>query len=379
MANAGRTKERSKSWSQKKEEDTHPPPQQSLLANNGLMFNPTSHLSPPSYVNISSGSTGVRDPSASPTPIPDDEVAIPVQSSTSSTVTIDLQVDAGAHTHHDSDIEPKTEEEKAADNERQIKLEQERFEKYMKKTSQVSHAKKDSGIQSVPVPPPAPPANNSHLKGLSSLLSPRPAVLLDISGAGSIKGEAGKQATFLIKTKSVALDSSSSDVSITVKINAKDLDGQSIEVPNLVEVQNPNEFRVSYTPTVIGIHVADIYVSGHLGHTLTISVIEGGPIAANTIATWESLHHLTTGNKAQLVVTPLSFIKRLVPLGYSSLSAKVEHLGTNAAVRNVSVLGQKDGSHVVSFYPAEVGDHSVTVFLNGQQICGSPYTFHVAS
>jgi len=351
MANVGKAKDRPRSWSVKKEEID-----KSLVQQQHEPVNTHSHLAPvvphPAPVTHSVDVHVTKHeehshPPAHPIPVVNHEPPSPIP---------------------DEPDVPKTEEEKQAEFERQAKMESERFERYLKKSSDRKVAPAIS-TQPVPQQPLAP-------KVIAPQTSPRQAVMLDISGSGSNKAEAGKLATFIIKTKSVALDTSKSSINITVKINAKDLDGKAVDVSNTVTYTN-DEYHVSYTPFVIGPHVIDIYVSGHLGHTLTVPVSEGGPHGPHTEAAWDTLKEATVGNKTQLIVSPMSFIKRVVPLGYSSLTAKVEHVESNTPIKNVSVLSQPNNLYAVSFYPSQPGDHIVSVNLNGQHISGSPFVFKV--
>jgi len=255
--------------------------------------------------------------------------------------------------------------------ERQAKMEQERFNKFLGRTS-VTKPNPSSPRREVSAP--QFPATVAMPKIVADK-SPR--VLLEIAGSGSTKAEAGKTATFLIKTKSVNIVAEKSSVDISVKITAKNAEGHVGEVPNKVHIEDDGH-HVTYTPTYIGPHNIDIFVLGKLGHAMTIDVVEGGPRALNTDATYYTLKTATVGNKTQLVVTPMSYIKRLVPLGYSTLSAKVDHVESNTGIKNVSVLANKEGHYVVSFYPAQGGDHIISVTLNGEHISGSPFVFFCA-
>jgi len=286
----------------------------------------------------------------------------------------------------------KTEEEKQKELERQVALEQERFNRYLNRTSQTH--KREGSLPNLPSPPsthvpkvieksPRPavaPVDVAATGTTKATASPRQSVLLDISGPGSSKGEAGKQTSFIIKMKSsLLIDSASAGKPfITVRIHAKDASGKLVEVPyHLSPESDQDTYIVLYTPSFIGPHTFDIFVNGQPGHTFTVHVTEGGPYPLNTDATWDTIKHLTVGTKAVLVVTPMSFIKRIVPLGYSSLSAKVHHVDSNTPIKNVSVLGNKEGYYVVSFYPAQAGDHIISVTLNNDHISGSPFVFCV--
>jgi len=200
--------------------------------------------------------------------------------------------------------------------------------------------------------------------------------MLEISGHGSTKGEAGKQTSFALRSKSVNMDANKSNVNITVKITAKNAEGKAVEIDNTVLADNEG-YTVSYTPLFLGTHTVDVFVGGHLAHTMAVPIVEGGPIASNTDAAWDSLDNSSTGNKSQLVVIPKSYINRQVPLGYSNLSAKVVHVDSQTAIKNVSVLGNKEGQYVVSFYPPQPGEYTASVTLNSQNINGSPYVFKV--
>jgi len=286
-----------------------------------------------------------------------EEIKAPIQSTVQSTPTV-------FETDHVTDT--RTPEEILAAQEKQTKLEEERFNKYMNKLPQQKVA-----VNTDPLPP-------SHLqsgKGPTLEKTQRQAILLDISGPGASKGEAGKETHFIVKTKSVAIDASNGSVTITVKITAKGLDGQLVHVSSTVS-PDEDKYRVYYTPIATGLHTVEVSVNGQIAHSFNLQVTEGGPYPAYTEAAWESLKGLSVGNKAQLVVSPMSFLRRLAPLGYSSLSAKVDY--ENTSIKNVSVLGNKEGRHVVSFYPAQPGDHIITVHLNGEHISGSPYIFNVA-
>lgn len=284
-------------------------------------------------------------------------------------------------------LTPEEEEEKKREAERQAKMEQERFARYLGKNS---HSRSPSagaispGLRAESHSPSfnspsfhAPNFNSPTIaKPLASEKSPRQAVMLEISGHGSTKGEAGKQTSFSIKSKSVNMDANKTNVNVSVKITTKNPEGKVVEIDNTVVSENEG-YTVTYTPLSIGSHTIDVFVGGHLAHTMAVPVVEGGPVACNTEATWESLTNSSTGNKSQLIVTPKSYINRQVPLGYSNLSAKVEHVESHTAIKNVSVLGNKEGQYVVSFYPSQPGDHSISVTLNSQQIPGSPFVFHV--
>jgi len=280
-------------------------------------------------------------------------------------------------------LTPEEEEEKKREAERQAKMEQERFARYLGKGS--AHSRSPSAGVS-PSPAMNSPSFNTPTNFNSPTISrpvvpseksPRQAVMLEISGHGSTKGEAGKQTSFVLKSKSVNMDPNKANLNVTVKITAKNSEGKAVEIDNTVFAENDG-YTVSYTPLFIGAHTVDVFVGGHLAHTMAVPVVEGGPIAANTEATWDSLATSSVGNKSQLVVIPKSYINRLVPLGYSNLSAKVEHVDSGTVIKNVSVLGNKEGQYVVSFYPSQPGLHTISVTLNSQHITGSSFDFNVA-
>jgi len=297
---------------------------------------------------------------------------------------------------------PEEEEEKRQQAERQAKMEQERFARYLGKASHTrspsagvlspsfngahspsfnspsfnSPSFNSPSFRTEPSSPRYNALGTATAKPVASEKNTRQAVMLEISGHGSTKGEAGKQTSFYIKSKSVNLDANKSNVNVTVKITVKNAEGKVVELDNEVLFENDG-YTVTYTPLLIGAHTIDVFVGGHLAHTMAVPVVEGGPVALHTEAAWSSLKNSSVGNKAQLAVTPMSFIKRLVPLGYSNLSAKVEHVGSNTPIKNVSVLGNKEGLYVVSFYPAQPGDHIISVTLNSQHISGSPFIFNV--
>jgi len=265
-----------------------------------------------------------------------------------------------------------SEEDKQREQERQVKMEQERFNRYLGRTSVT---KKEPMPQS-PRKEVSVPQFPTSVAAPKIVADKSPRVLLEITGAGATKAEAGKSATFVIKSKSVNIAAEKSSVDVSVKIIAKNAEGQVVEVANNVHIEHDG-YHVTYTPTYIGPHNVDIFVLGQLGHTMNVDVHEGGPRALNTDATYYTLKSATVGNKAQLVVTPMSYIRRLVPLGYSTLAAKVDHVESNTGIKNVSVLGNKEGHYVVSFYPAQAGNHIISVTLNGEHISGSPFVFYV--
>lgn len=268
------------------------------------------------------------------------------------------------------------EEERIRQQERQAKMEQERFSKFLGRTSVTKKEGSSPASPRKEVSLPHFPVSAPLSTGPKIVPDKSPRVFLEITGAGSTKAEAGKLATFIIKTKSINIAAEKTNVDVTVKITAANAEGHVGEVANNVHVEGDG-YHVTYTPTYIGPHTVDIFVLGQLGHTMTVPVIEGGPYAPATDATYYSLKNSTVGNKAMLVVSPMSYIKRLVPLGYSSLAAKVDHVESKAAIKNVSVLGNKEGHYVVSFYPALPGDHIISVTLNGEHISGSPFVFNV--
>jgi hypothetical protein len=206
-----------------------------------------------------------------------------------------------------------------------------------------------------------------------------PRVVLEITGVGSTKAEAGKTTSFNVKPKSVVNIAGSVDgasIDLSVKISFKNAEDKIVELP-FIGGWEGDSYRVTYTPSYIGPHTVDIFVAGQTGHTMVVPVVEGGPYALNTDATYYTLKNATVGNKAQLIVSPMSYIKRLVPLGYSTLAAKVDHVESHSSIKNVSVLADKAGHYVVSFYPAHNGDHIISVTLNGEHISGSPFVFEV--
>jgi len=386
MAHVGKASSRPRSWSVKKEEQQYkdlaeqiqkseenkphnfvaPPPQQvhSFAASAHRAESPVHHFEPVSPIH-NFGAPGAANP----------RPASPINQRAASPVSPGIETQAQSNNELLSERTPTPEQDiqisKEAE-ERQIKLEEERFNRYLGRTS---HTRKDSSSAPVVPKKEAPPVA-AAFKPIAIDKSSRQAVLLEISGNGSVKGEAGKITSFVITKKSVNIDAGTTDVSIIVKITAKNIDGNVVEIENIVHVEDDGH-HVTYTPVYIGPHTVEIFVGGHLGTTLTVPVIEGGPHALNTDATYFSLKNTSVGNKAQLVVSPMSYIKRLVPLGYSALAAKVSHVESDTAIKNVSVLGNKEGHYVVSFYPAQPGDHIISVTLNGVHISGSPFVFNV--
>lgn len=186
-------------------------------------------------------------------------------------------------------------------------------------------------------------------------IGPRQAVMLEISGHGSTKGmcswnwlarslqyigEAGKQTSFSIKSKSVNMDVNQPNLSVTVKVWE-----QFIVLILIVHRLLSRILRVKWLRSITKfwlqmmdtqflillfwlehtvsnhfvshilepwLHAAiDVFVGGHLAHTMAVPVVEGGPVASNTEAAWSSLNGSAVGNRSQMIVIPKSFIKSM--------------------------------------------------------------------
>lgn len=100
-----------------------------------------------------------------------------------------------------------------------------------------------------------------------------------------------------------------------------------------------------------------------------------GPSAAYTTAEGEGLHAAREGKTAQVRVTVHDRFKQRREGGGDKVEASMT--GPDGEVVYVFVSNSEDGSYLLSYTPASLGEHVLAVLVGGKHIRGSPFQMSV--
>jgi len=154
---------------------------------------------------------------------------------------------------------------------------------------------------------------------------------------------------------------------ITVSITGPN--GESVQ-PSIQQVE-PCLYRVSYTPTVNGIHKVQITFAGESipksPYTVDISL----PLDASAV--WAEGPGLEA--EGVMVKKQATFVVHTEKAG--SAKVEVKCLGPNGVQEPVNVTDNKDGTYSCSYFPRKAGQYQVLINFAGQATSKSPYKINV--
>ncbi|XP_014219845.1 filamin-A isoform X2 [Copidosoma floridanum] len=210
----------------------------------------------------------------------------------------------------------------------------------------VNFTPKDVGDHSVQVK-----LNGSHVQGSPFLVKAYNADQVKVTDINS--GTVGKPVFFSIN----ASQAGAGNLEIIVSVNGKN-------VPNFVQSEGNAKFRVNFKPQEAATHSLSVRFNGE--------PVPGSPFTCQVHGTGQAL---LTGHNLKMapVRQPISFT-----LDPQAPSTKCDVIVTPPANIALPITVEPiDQKYKITFTPAEVGRHNVTVLVDSEPIKGSPFACNV--
>lgn len=131
-------------------------------------------------------------------------------------------------------------------------------------------------------------------------------------------------------------------------------------------------YRVDYTPVEVGVHTISITLTGSpiSGSSWKVPVSRTGPDAKHSKAYGPGLEAVTAGEEAPFTIASFNHLGQPIKDGGDKYQVHVKGPYDDLPI---DMKDNNDGTYNVKYHPQDVGDHVVTVTLNGEQLPGSPF------